>query len=66
MGMGNRTKVDMSPEAVTARLKRVCGLGDAERRATMIRSLINEIKPEKQLSKKPNDKKQNKDASIRT
>ena len=32
-------KIDMSAAAVTARLKRGCGLGDAERRATMTRQL---------------------------
>jgi hypothetical protein len=36
-------QVDMSSKAVTARLKRACGLGDAERLATMIRSAIAEI-----------------------
>jgi len=36
-------KVDMSASAVTARLKRACGLGDAERRATMMRGALAEI-----------------------
>jgi hypothetical protein len=39
----------MSPEAVTARLKRAGGLGDAERLMTVIRSLIAEIHGEKEL-----------------
>jgi len=43
-----KTKVDMSPEAVTARLKRAGGLGDAERLMTMIRSLMAEIRGEKE------------------
>ncbi len=40
----------MSAEAVTERLKRTCGLGDAERLATMIRSAMAEIKSEKPTS----------------
>jgi hypothetical protein len=40
----------MSAEAVTARLKRACGLGDAERWMTMIRSLMSEIHGEKEIS----------------
>ena len=42
-----RTKVDMSGAAVSARLRRACGLGDAERLATMIRSAIAEIESAK-------------------
>jgi hypothetical protein len=41
------SKVDMSAEAVTARLKRTCGLGDAERLATMFRSVMAEIESAK-------------------
>ncbi len=62
--MDNRTKVDMSAAAVTARLKRACGLGDAERRATTIRKLTAEIKSETQSAKKPRNRKKNKGASI--
>ena len=36
-------RVDMSAAAVTARLKRACGLGDAERLATMTRDAMDEI-----------------------
>jgi|GEM_PF-2505464 len=42
-------RIDMSPEAVTARLKRACGLGDAERLMTVIRSLMAEIHGEKEI-----------------
>jgi sulfite reductase beta subunit-like hemoprotein len=44
-----RDKVDMSREAVTARIKLACGLGDAERLATMIRSLMAEIRGEREI-----------------
>jgi len=64
LGMGKKIKVDMSAAAVTARLKRACGLGDAERRATMIRNLTAEIKSESRPSKRLRNKKKNKDASI--
>ena len=41
--------VDMSPEAVTARLKRAGSLGDAERLMTSIMSLMAEIRGEKEI-----------------
>jgi len=41
--MRREIKVDMSAAAVTARLKRACGLGDAERLATMMRDAMDEI-----------------------
>ena len=44
-----KPKIDMSPEAVTARLKRAGGLGDAERLMTAIRSLMAEIHGEKEI-----------------
>ena len=47
----------MSSEAVTARLKRACGLGDAERRATMVRSAVAEISREKTKSVKSQEVK---------
>lgn len=58
--LNTKTKVDMSSEAITARLKRCCGLGDAERRAKMIRELMAEIKsgskaPESRKRKKATD-----------
>ena len=37
------SKVDMSAEAVTAGIKRACGLGDAERLATMMRDAMDEM-----------------------
>jgi hypothetical protein len=62
--MAKKTRVDMSGEAVTARLKRACDLGDAERRATVIRNLVAEIRPEGKASLKPRKKKKPKHASI--
>ena len=47
--MSMRNKVDVSREAVTARIKLACGLGDAERLATMIRSAMAEIRGEKAI-----------------
>jgi hypothetical protein len=41
--VNKRIKVDMSAAAVTARLKRTCGLGDAEGLATMMRDAVDEI-----------------------
>jgi hypothetical protein len=41
--------IDMSNEAVTARLKRAGGVGDAERLMTVIRSLMDEIHGEKEI-----------------
>jgi len=41
--MRKEIKVDMSAAAVTARLKRACGLGDAEGLATMMRDAMDEI-----------------------
>ena len=43
MEMGKERRVDMSAEAVTARIKRACGLGDAERLAMMLRAALAEI-----------------------
>jgi hypothetical protein len=45
--------IDMSAAAVTARLKRAGGLGDAERLMTMIRSLMAEIRGEKEIPELP-------------
>lgn len=42
-------KIDMSSEAITARLKRAGGLGDAEMLMTMIRSLMAELHGEKEI-----------------
>ena len=47
--MNRKPKIDMSAAAVTARLKRACGLGDAENLMTMIRSAIAEIRGEKPI-----------------
>ncbi|HBB94738.1 MAG TPA: hypothetical protein DC054_05050 [Blastocatellia bacterium] len=47
--VNRKSKIDMSPEAVTARLKRACGLGDAEMLMTMIRSAVAEIRGEKPI-----------------
>jgi hypothetical protein len=55
--VGKKTKVDMSAAAVTARLKRACGLGDAERLVTMVRSAMAEIESEKRTSAEPHQKK---------
>jgi len=41
--MRKEIRVEMSAAAVTARLRRACGLGDAERLATMMRDAIAEI-----------------------
>ena len=60
MGVSKKMKVDMSAAAVTARLKRACGLGDAERGAAMIRNVIAEIKPEGESSLEPKKKKKRK------
>ena len=51
--MSKRSEIDMSAAAVTARLKRACGLGDVERMAITIRSLIAEIRGEKEISELP-------------
>jgi hypothetical protein len=61
--MAKKAGVDMSSEAVTARLKRACGLGDAERGATLIRDLVAEIESESKASE-PRKKKNNKHARI--
>ncbi|MGZ5436026.1 MAG: hypothetical protein ACXWID_14335 [Pyrinomonadaceae bacterium] len=45
-----KAKIDMSAAAVTARLKRACGLGDIERVATTIRSLVAEIRGEQEIA----------------
>ena len=47
----------MSREAVTARIKRACGLGDAERLATMIRSAMAEIESPTPTSAEGHQKK---------
>jgi hypothetical protein len=47
--VSRKLKVDMSAEAVTGRIKLACGLGDAERLATMIRSAVAEIRGEKEI-----------------
>jgi hypothetical protein len=57
MNKMRNTKVDMSAEAVSARLKRACGLGDAERLATMIRSAMAEIESAKPRSDERHAKK---------
>ena len=43
-----KPKIDMSAAAVTARIKRAGSLGDAERLMAMIRSLMAEIRDEKE------------------
>jgi hypothetical protein len=43
--VSKKIKVDMSREAVAARIKRACGLGDAERLAMMIRPAMAGIAP---------------------
>ena len=52
-------KVDMSLEAITARLKRACGLGDAERAMTLILSAIAPLKATKPNAEKSKPKKKN-------
>jgi len=47
--MKKKTKIDMSAAAVTARLRRAGGLGDIERMATRIRSLVAETRGEKAI-----------------
>lgn len=48
-----KRQIDMSAKAVTARLKRACGLGDAERLMTTIRSLMAEIQGAKEIPELP-------------
>jgi hypothetical protein len=48
-----KTEIDMSPQAVTVRLKRACGLGDAEIRMTAIRSALAEIRGERPVPELP-------------
>jgi len=62
--MERKTKIDMSAAAVTARLKLACGLGDAERLATIIRSLRTEIKSENPVPVEPREKKKVTNARI--
>jgi len=62
--MEKRSKVDMSSAAVTARIKRACGLGDVERVATTIRYLMAEIRSESRASVEPRKKKKAKHARI--
>lgn len=57
--MGKKIKVDMSAAAVTARLRRACGLGDAERLATRIRLAMEEIEAPKPTSAERHPKKKN-------
>jgi hypothetical protein len=59
-----KRKVDMSAAAVTARLKRACGLGDVERVATTIRYLMAEIRSESRGSVEPRKKKKTRHARI--
>ena len=47
--IAGRRGFEMSAEAVTARLKRAGGLGDAERLMTVIRSLMAEIRGEQDI-----------------
>jgi hypothetical protein len=55
-----RSKVVMSREAVTARIKLACGLGDAERVATMMMSAMVEIQaPHAVLDEKLRTSKRN-------
>jgi hypothetical protein len=51
--MSKENEVDMSAEAVTARLKRAGGLGDIERLATRIRQLVAEIRGEIEIPEIP-------------
>jgi len=51
--VNRKTKIDMSPKAITARLKLACGLGDAEMRMIMIRSAMAEIRGEKPIPELP-------------
>jgi hypothetical protein len=60
----SKIKLDLSSQEITARLKRACGLGDAELRATTIRNLMTEIKPESSASIKPRKKKKTEHARI--
>jgi len=56
--MSKENKVDMSAEAVTARLRRACGLGDAERLTSVIRSARAEIESARPaVGKKPKPRK---------
>jgi len=57
MAVNKKTRGDMSAAAVTARIKRACGLGDAERSATAIRGLMAEIKSEGTAAVEPAKKK---------
>ncbi len=59
-------KVDMSSEAVTARLKVACGLGDIERWMIRIRELTSEIRSESAPAGKSKKKKKHKDARARS
>jgi hypothetical protein len=59
MSMSKKTKIDMSSEAITARLKRACGLGDAERAMTFILSAIAPLKAAKPDAEKSKTKKKN-------
>jgi hypothetical protein len=55
--MDKTFKVDMSAKAVTARLKRACGLGDAERAITLILSALAPLKtPRAEKSKRKKKK----------
>jgi hypothetical protein len=49
MTRDQKVKIDMSREAVTARLRHAGGLGDIERMATIITSLMAEIRGEKEI-----------------
>jgi hypothetical protein len=51
--VNRKNKIDMSPKAVTARIKLACDLGDAERLMTVIRSAMAEIRGEKPIPELP-------------
>jgi len=47
--VNTKTQIDMSPKAVTTRLKLACNLGNAERLMTAIRSEMAEIRGERSI-----------------
>ena len=51
--IADRKKFDMSAKAVTACIERACDLSDIERMATSIRSLVSEIRGEKEVPELP-------------
>ena len=64
--MGRMTKVDMSPAAIAARLKRAGGLSDIERRALLIRNLVAEVRSDDKASVNPRKEKKVKHARVRS